>query len=65
MRFTCFVSTLIVGILSQQTSAVHMDSHQLSQVEAIDHGYEPLELLQLENEAIPRRYTHPEEFEVK
>ena len=61
MRFTCFVSTLLVGILSQQSSAVHVASHQLSQLEAIDHGYAPLELLQLENEAIPVKKRLSEE----
>ena len=63
MRFTCFLAALSAAVMSGQANAVHIDHHQLAQVDAFD-NYQPLELLQLE-QAAPKKEEAKKEVATK
>ena len=64
MRFTCFLSALAAAAFMGQASAVHMDHHQLAQVDAFD-NYQPLELIQLQEDTAPKKEEAKKESATK
>ena len=65
MRILCFTSALLASVLSIQASAVHMESYYMQNGQAIDHSYQPMNLLQLDGDSNADSNTLSDALEAK